>query len=97
MERGMTRGQLAEASGVSLGHLSNVEHGRSAMGLGALGRLAAALEVAPVYLVIFPEENELGWLIEELRKLSPDQLREFNRKMDARVGRQSRPRDGARS
>jgi transcriptional regulator with XRE-family HTH domain len=79
MERGMTMGELAEASGLSLSHLTHIENGRSVLGLTTLGRLAAALGMPPVWFVIFPDENMQDRVMDELRKLPLDKLRELQR------------------
>jgi len=83
----MTMGELADASGVSPGHLSKVENGRSGLGLKTLHQLAQGLRMPPLCLVIFPDEDERDRLTELLRKLPPDKLREFRRKIRPRKQR----------
>jgi transcriptional regulator with XRE-family HTH domain len=77
MERGMTMEELAEASGVSLGQLANIENGQSSLGVRTLGQLAQALNMPPVLFVIFPDDGGLDGLLEQLRKLPPDELNEL--------------------
>ena len=81
MERGMTLNEVADASGLSLRHLSSVENGQSTMGLTVLAALSTALGVPPVWFFILPGEDEIDRLFDRLRKMSPDELREFEQGM----------------
>nr|WP_275976876.1 helix-turn-helix domain-containing protein [Polyangium aurulentum] len=81
MEQGMTLDELAEASGLSLRHLSCLENGQIMMGLTVLAALSTALRLPLVCFVIFPDEDERDRFVDMLRKMSPDQLREFQEKI----------------
>ncbi len=51
LARGLSMGQLAQASGISRGYLNNVEKGRTLASASVLGRIARALGIAPEPLV----------------------------------------------
>ncbi len=88
----MNLSELAQAAGVSAGHLSNVEQGRVAAGLRTLERLAKALDMPPLWFLIFPEHDKEDRVFDQLRKLSPDELRELGRKVRPRARERSQPR-----
>lgn len=44
---GLTQERLAEAAGISVPHLSNIENGKKRLGLETLLRIALALGVTP--------------------------------------------------
>lgn len=54
-----TLAQVAEASGLSMQYVSNLEHGRGNPTIGALRGLAEVLDVTLAEVVALPEELEL--------------------------------------
>lgn len=58
MAASMTLPDLAEAAGISKGHLSGIEHGRMNVSITTLYRVAGALEIHPRYLL--PDFKELN-------------------------------------
>jgi transcriptional regulator with XRE-family HTH domain len=56
-ERQMTLPELAEASGISRGHLSDLEHGKAVMNIGTLASLAGALKVPPFVICLVPKDD----------------------------------------
>jgi transcriptional regulator with XRE-family HTH domain len=58
-ERGMTRADIEQASGLMRSYISRVELGQSIPSLEALERFAAALEV-PLYWLFYVEESEVN-------------------------------------
>ena len=50
--RGLTLAQVSEASGLNLGYLSQIENDKAVPSLDALGAIAAALDVAPAWLLV---------------------------------------------
>lgn len=56
-ERNMSLADVANASGISKGHLSSIEHGLIGMTLGTVERFAKALEISPMYVYAFPEDD----------------------------------------
>jgi transcriptional regulator with XRE-family HTH domain len=63
----MTTAGLAAASGLSKGHLSNMEHGRVLMTVGTIHALAGALGLPPFLLIMFPDDEPFAALIERVR------------------------------
>jgi transcriptional regulator with XRE-family HTH domain len=56
LRRGLTVQQLAEASGLSKGFISQVENDRTSPSLATLGDVARALETSVAYLVVEEEQ-----------------------------------------
>jgi transcriptional regulator with XRE-family HTH domain len=61
LRRGLTVQQLAEASGLSKGFISQVENDRTSPSLATLRDLAAALETSVAYLVV--EEDQVPHVV----------------------------------
>lgn len=72
-ERNMSLTDVANASRISKGHLSSIEHGLAGMTLGTVERLAKALELSPMYVYAFPED-EVAETAELIRRLPPSYL-----------------------
>lgn len=81
----MSLAQLADAGGLSKGHLSSVEHGLAAITVETLERIALALEALPMDLVTFPEEDDRGRIADLVRKLPKKDLTKLRREMQARA------------
>jgi transcriptional regulator with XRE-family HTH domain len=54
LERGLTLKQIEASVGVSATHVSEVERGKTSPTIGALARIAEALDVRPSHLIDFP-------------------------------------------
>lgn len=82
-QRGMTRKQLAQHSGVSLPHLARIEGGQGNVSLLVLAKLARALN-QPVANLISPEEShsgDLALIMEFLKRQPPDTLASIRRQL----------------
>jgi transcriptional regulator with XRE-family HTH domain len=66
----MSRKALAEASGISRGHLSELERGKVIMAIGTLARLATALRVPPFRLCLVPKDEPQVVVIDEALALA---------------------------
>src|SRR5262245_54643494 len=64
--RGLTVQQLAEASGLSKGFISQVENDRTSPSLATLRDLARALETSVAYLVV--EEEQAPYVVRESQR-----------------------------
>ncbi|VVE12491.1 Shikimate kinase [Pandoraea iniqua] len=82
-QRGMTRKQLAEQSGVSLPYLARVEAGTGNVSLTVLHKLADALNVAVETLVAerMAYDGDLLMLVEYLRQQPPEALSRLRRQI----------------
>jgi XRE family transcriptional regulator, aerobic/anaerobic benzoate catabolism transcriptional regulator len=82
-QRGMTRKQLAQHSGVSLPHLARIEGGQGNVSLLVLAKLARALN-QPVANLISPDDNpsgDLALIVEFLKRQQPDTLASIRRQL----------------
>ncbi|HMY19246.1 MAG TPA: helix-turn-helix transcriptional regulator [Polyangium sp.] len=67
LERGMSLADLADAAGLSKGHMSSVERGLVLITVGTVVATARALGVPPFVLAMFPDEEPLSTVIEHIR------------------------------
>lgn len=67
LERGMSLADLADAAGLSKGHMSSVERGLVLITVGTVVATARALGVPPFVLGMFPDEEPLSTVIEHIR------------------------------
>jgi transcriptional regulator with XRE-family HTH domain len=81
-ERGMSLVELADAAGLSRGHMSSVERGLVLINVATVVATARALAVPPFVLAMFPNEDPLSAVIEQVRSIeggdtrkAADQLR----------------------
>ncbi|WP_281328542.1 helix-turn-helix transcriptional regulator [Polyangium sp. 6x1] len=84
LHRGMTQEELAEASGVSRGYLSCIERARVDVTMIPLRRIAAALDVLPMFMFT-GADDDLSRELDKLRYLSAREagrvLKEWVRKI----------------
>lgn len=85
LEHNMSLAQLADAAGISKGHLSSVEHGLAAITVETIARLAQALETSSPYLLTFPEEDDRDYIVELLRKMSAQDVAKLKRELTKTV------------
>jgi transcriptional regulator with XRE-family HTH domain len=86
-EQGLSLGALADASALSKGHLSSVEHGLAAITIHTIARLAVGFGVPPLYLLTFAKEDERAHVAELLRRMSAADVKKFRRQLQAQVGK----------
>ena len=84
-EQGLSLGALADASALSKGHLSSVEHGLAAITIGTIARLAEGFGVPPMYLLTFAKEDERAHTAELLRHMSQADVKKLRRQIQAQV------------
>jgi len=95
-ERNMSLADVANASGISKGHLSSIEHGLIGMTIGTVERLAKALELPPMYVYAFPEDDEVAETAELMRRLPPSYLPKLQQLLTKMVDTESRGRSKCR-
>ena len=66
-ERGMSLVELADAAGLSRGHLSSVERGLVLITVGTVVATARALGIPPFVLAMFPDDDPFSAVIELVR------------------------------
>lgn len=85
-ERGMSLAELADASELSKGHLSSVEHGLAAITIQTISRLAKGLDVPALYILTFKADDERAHAAELVRHLPADQVRKLRRQLQVQLG-----------
>jgi transcriptional regulator with XRE-family HTH domain len=88
-EMNMSLAALADASSLSKGHLSSVEHGLAAITIQTIERLAQGFGVAPMYLLTFAKEDERSHAAELLRYLPQTEVRKIRKQIQAQVKAQA--------
>ncbi|MDI1446939.1 helix-turn-helix domain-containing protein [Polyangium sp. 6x1] len=86
LERNMSLAALADASALSKGHLSSVEHGLAAITIQTIERLATGFDVPPLYILTFPAEDERAHVAELLRQLSNADVKKIRRQLQVDLG-----------
>src|SRR5262245_20262559 len=76
-ERGMTLGRLAVETGISKGHLSNVERGLAVITIMTLDRIARGFGIEVFYLLVFPRKGGREQCAERMRTLSRRDLKDI--------------------
>ncbi|MDI3288705.1 helix-turn-helix transcriptional regulator [Polyangium sp. 15x6] len=69
LHRGMTQAELAEASGSSRGYLSSIERARVNATMIPIYRIAAALDVVPMFMFTGTNDDELSREFDKSRYL----------------------------
>lgn len=87
LERNMSLADLANASELSKGHLSSVEHGLAAITIGTIQRLAKGFELPPLYILAFAGEDEYAKVAELLRDLPVAEVKKVRRQLQTQVGK----------
>jgi transcriptional regulator with XRE-family HTH domain len=73
-ERNMSLGDLAEASEISKGHLSSIEHGLASITVQTISRLSKGLGLPPLYLLATPADDDRDYIAELVRKLPAHEI-----------------------
>jgi transcriptional regulator with XRE-family HTH domain len=84
-ERNLSIAELAAAASVSPGHLTNIERGLGAITISTAGRLARALELPALFLVVFPDQDERDRVVDAVRKMPRGDVRRFKRDLTQRL------------
>ena len=78
-ELGMSLAQLEEKTDISKGHLSTIEQGFASITIETIQRIAAGLDLSPLLLLAFPEENELAAIVDLIRQLPRARLKRLRK------------------
>ena len=70
---------LARRTDISKGHLSSIEHGLAMITIESLYRIAAGLDISPIALLDFPEEDESAVLLDLIWQLPPSRRKELKK------------------
>ncbi|MDC3960631.1 helix-turn-helix domain-containing protein [Polyangium jinanense] len=85
LERNMSLPALGEASSISKGHLSNIEHGFAAITIETVDRIARALDIPPLYILAFPTEDERARIADAVRKLPKAEWKKLRKEIEGRA------------
>ena len=83
LARGMSLEQLRKKTGVVVSHLSLIERGHVVLTIGTVDRIARALGLTPMFLVLLPEESELEAVVERIGHMSADKLARMYERVSA--------------
>jgi len=83
LAQGMSLEHLRRKTGVVASHLSLIERGYVAINVGTLDRIAHALGLTPMFLVLFPEESELEAVVEQIGSMSAEELAQLCERVSA--------------
>ncbi|MDC3981409.1 MULTISPECIES: helix-turn-helix domain-containing protein [Polyangium] len=85
LERGLSLQHVADVGQLSKGHLSSIEHGLAAITIETLVRIAQGLDLLPMDLLTFPEDDERGRIADIIRtKIGKKELPKLRRELSAR-------------
>lgn len=80
-ERNLSLAELAEASELSKGHLSSIEHGLAAITIQTILRVAKGLGLPALYVLTFPADDERDHIMELVRKLPSSEVAKLRREL----------------
>ena len=92
LAQGMSLEHLRRKTGVVASHLSLIERGDIAINVGTLDRIAGALGLTPMFLVLFPEESELEAVVEQIGSMSAEEPAQLREQVSASSPRAEKPR-----
>ena len=96
LARNMSLGDLADASLLSKGHLSSVEHGLAAITVETVLRVAQGLDVPPLYILTFVEDDERARIVDQIRDVPRHELTKLRRELQTRYKAVPNPSANAR-
>ena len=84
--RQMSLADVADAAGLSKGHLSSIEHGLAAINVETVERLSRGLAVPPMYIFAFRAEDERARIVDLILDLPARELSKLRREIQVRRG-----------
>ncbi len=75
LDLGMSLDQLSRKTGIGKGHLSTIEQGFAAITTESIDRIAKGLEISPLLLLAFPNEDEFAAIVDLIRQLPTTRLK----------------------
>jgi len=79
LEHGISLSQLAEATGISKGHLSTIESGFASITIESILRIAIGLDLSPMLLLGFPEKDEYAVIMDLVRRLPTTRFKKLRK------------------
>jgi len=84
LTRHMSLADVADACGISKGHLSSVEQGLAAITIETIKRLAQTMGLPPMYILAFAKDDERARIAELLLSFPPRELIKLRRELQER-------------
>ena len=75
LEMGMSLDQLSRKTGIGKGHLSTIEQGFAAITTESIERIAKGLDLSPLLLLAFPDDDELAAIVDLIRQLPTTRIK----------------------
>ena len=75
----MSLAQMERKTDISKGHLSSIECGFAAITTESVERIAKGLELSPLLLLAFPDEDELAAIVDLVRQVPTTRLKRLRR------------------
>jgi transcriptional regulator with XRE-family HTH domain len=79
LELGMSLAQLERKTGISKGHLSTIEQGFTAITIESVMRIAAGLDLSPLLLLAFPDDDKLAAIVDLIRQVPTTHLKKLRK------------------
>lgn len=84
LERGLSLQDVAAGGQLSKSHLTSIEDGLASITIEMLERIARGLDVLPMDLCTFPEDDERGRIADVVRTMPTNELPKLRRELAAR-------------
>lgn len=75
----MSLEKLSKATGIGKGHLSSIECGFVSITVETIECISAGLDLSPLLLFAFPDENELAAIVDLVRQIPTTRYRRLRR------------------
>lgn len=79
LELGMSLDQLSRKTGIGKGHLSTIEQGFAAITTESVERIAKGLDLSPLLLLAFPEEDKFAAIVDLVRRVPTTRYKRLRR------------------
>ena len=83
--QGMTQAELAAASGISADELSSIEQGHESLKIASVCRVAEALGLQPVFLLLDGRRDDAAHALDYVFKLPKETAAEISRRIADKV------------
>ena len=79
----MSLDQLSKKTGISKGHLSTIEQGFAAITIESIQRIARGLDLSPLLLLAFPDEDEFAAIVDLIRQVPTTRLEKLRKILES--------------
>lgn len=93
-ELGLSLAQLSSKTGMAKGQLSTIEQGFASTTTESLQRIAKGMELSPLFLLAFPEEDELARIVDLVRQVPTTRRKRLRRILERWIAESENDVDG---